>query len=101
MEPSIRRHEAHRLEFTVETTSLHFFLRTAIPPGKMLQDNFSMSVLCVSLNVGGSAFNQEATSGENPRTSGSIYTIPQRLTVAGEATDKSSTYTRTRELFSA
>ena len=41
--------------------------------------------------ITGSCFIQHLTNGVSPRMEGSRYTIPQRLTVAGEATAKSCT----------
>ncbi len=48
-----------------------------------------MSFLCASLMEAGSVFSHDWTSGCHPSIDGSMYTIPQRDTVAGEATSRS------------
>ena len=47
--------------------------------------------LWLSVSAGGSVAIQEAAKGRHPRSVGCMYTIPQRLTVAGEATARSAT----------
>jgi hypothetical protein len=45
----------------------------------------------LSNTYGGIASSHDTTNGSKPKEPGSMYTMPQRLTVAGLATDRSST----------
>ena len=47
--------------------------------------------LWLSVSAGGSVAIQDAARGRHPRSVGCMYTMPQRLTVAGEATARSAT----------
>jgi hypothetical protein len=61
---------------------------------KHTSKNLSNSDLKVSLwskTESGSFRNQQSTNGCKPRILGSKYTMPQRLTVAGDATARSCT----------
>jgi len=76
-----------------DTISLQSLLKKSIVSSIILSNKLSILLIIlgflVKLMV--NFYFQESINGYSPKDIGSMYTIPQRETVAGEATDKSST----------
>ena len=84
------KRDLRRFRSVVPTVSLTDF-RTKRMSGATSARNSALSRPCWPEIVAGRLSSQETSSGSRPRAVGSMYTMPHRLTVAGEATARSST----------